>query len=336
MKVWNFTENDNGTLITPECFGKSASGGRAVALGYFDGVHAGHREILGRLRGFALEREIPAMVHTFVSMPKSKKTDINAKKNAHLTTVSEKCCFFEQLGVDETALFPFSKAISSMRSRDFLNHHIKDLLRAKVVVAGEDYRFGRDREGDITLLSSWGRENGIEVFSVPPILHMNKVISSTWIRDCVRNGQMTLAETLLGCPISYSGIVQEGKQLGRTLGFPTANMTIDSDKVIPAFGVYASVLVRLGAAYPSITSVGLRPTVNTKDLSPLIETMMYDHSMDLYGQKIRVYLISYIRPEYRFPDVHALKEQVHKDMNEVRHFHDVHGYDYSNLLSCVI
>lgn len=336
MDIWNFTENNQGELTIPDGFTRAASRGLAVALGYFDGVHAGHREILRVLQAVAKERRIPAAVHTFVSMPKSKTIHTQNRDNSHLTTVSEKCGLFEQLGVDQTVLFPFSDSISSMRAEDFLQLYIKDLMHTNVVVAGEDYRFGRDQEGDMAFMSSWGERNGVTVIAVPPVFYQERIISSTWIRDCIRRGEVKLATDLLGCPISYDGIVQEGKRLGRTLGFPTANLTIDDDKVIPAYGVYASVLVVNRKTYASVTSVGLRPTVNTTDPSPLIETMVYDCNMDLYGQQIRVYLIAYMRPEIRFPDIHSLTEQVDKDLAEVRQFHNVHSGDYSNLLSCVI
>lgn len=336
MRIWEFKEDVNGTLKEPEGFSGTAEKGRAVALGYFDGVHQGHQAILGKLLTLAHERGIPAMVHTFNSVPKSKAVDSRDKVSSLLTTLPEKCSCFEWLGLDETALFPFTEAVSSMHAMDFLQNYLKGMLHAKVIVAGEDYRFGRDREGDIDLLSFWGQENGVEVYTVSPVLYNDQVISSTWIRECVKSGKISLANTLLGYSISYDGIVQQGKHLGRTLGFPTANLIPDEAKVLPAYGVYASVLRVNGAFYPSITSIGLRPTVNTSDPAPLIETMMYDRSMDMYGERIRVFLLSFVRPEYRFPDTHALREQVHKDMAEVRHYHDLHGHDYSNLLSGVI
>lgn len=323
-------------LQAPDGFLETAENGRAVALGYFDGVHQGHRAILDTLRDAAQKQNIPAMVHTFTSLPKSKSADIQEKTGSLLTTLPEKCGLFARLGMDETALFPFSGAVSSMRAMDFLQNILIEMLHAKVIVAGEDYHFGRNREGNMELLSLWGQENGVKVYSVLPVLYKDQVISSTWIRESVRNGRISLANSLLGYPISYEGFIQQGKHLGRTLGFPTANLIPEEGKVIPAYGVYASILYTKDAFYPSITSIGLRPTVNSTDMAPLIETMMYDHSMNLYGEKVRVFLLSFVRPEYRFADIHALKEQVHKDMAEVRHYHDLHGHDYSNLLSGVI
>jgi len=336
LQIWEFTEKNPGEITAPDDFFTAADKGRAVALGYFDGVHAGHREILEKLCSLAKQKNIPAMVHTFLSLPKSKLGGSPEKQNFLLTTVYEKCSIFSGLGLDETALFPFSKAVADTAAVDFLNRYLKELLHAKVIVAGEDYRFGRNREGDMHFLSEWGKNNGIEVYSVPPLRYNEEIISSTVIRRYIRSGEIEKANNLLGYPISYHGTVREGEHLGRTLGFPTANIAIEKGKVIPAFGVYASLLSMGGRCYPSITNVGIRPTVNTTDPMPLMETTMYDHEMDLYGQPVCVSLLSFVRPEQRFNNVDGLKVQVHKDMAEVRQYHSRHPLDYSNLLSCVI
>jgi len=336
LRMWEFSEDINGVLTPPAGFIKTGCNGRAIALGYFDGVHQGHKAILDRLLTLAHNQKIPAMVHTFTALPKSKSSDSGENGGSLLTTLSEKCDRFARIGMDEMALFPFSEAVSTMHAMDFLQNHLLKLLSAKIIVAGEDYRFGRGREGDMNLLSFWGQENGVQVYCVPPVQYEDQIISSTWIRECIKDGRITLANALLGYPFSIGGTVQQGHHLGRTLGFPTANIVPDAGKAVPAYGVYASILLVKGVLYPSITSIGLRPTVNTTDMYPLVETMMYDHSMDIYGEQVRVFLISFVRPEQRFADTHALRDQVHKDMAEVRHYHVLHGLDYSNLLSGVI
>jgi len=336
LHIWEFKEDKSGLLTAPDGFSDTAVNGRAIALGYFDGVHQGHKAILDKLLILAHDRNIPSAVHTFTSLPKSKSYDSGDNANSLITTLPEKCDCFARYGMDETVLFPFSDVLSSMHAMDFMQHHLKKLMHAEVIVAGEDYRFGRNREGDMNLLSSWGRENGVSVYSVPPVQHENQVISSTWIRECIKDGRVSLANKLLGYPISYEGIVQQGKHLGRTLGFPTANLAPDEGKIVPAYGVYVSVMLVKGVFYPSITSIGLRPTVNTSDNIPLIETMIYDSSMNIYGEKVRVYLLGFVRPERRFPDTQMLRDQVEKDMAEVRHYHDLNGHDYSNLLPGVI
>lgn len=336
MHIWEFNEDNNGALTPPAGFIKTGCNGRAIALGYFDGVHQGHKAILDRLLTLSHIQQIPAMVHTFTTLPKSKSNNSAEISGSLLTTLSEKCDRFARIGMDETSLFPFSEAVSSMHAMDFLQNHLLKLLSAKIIVAGEDYCFGRGREGDMNLLSFWGQENGVQVCSVPPVKYKEQIISSTWIRECVKDGRISLANDLLGYPFSIGGVVQQGQHLGRTLGFPTANLVPEAGKVVPAYGVYASILLVKGALYHSITSIGLRPTVNATDMYPLIETMMYDHSMDIYAEQVRVFLISFVRPEHRFSNIRALRDQVHKDMAEVRHYHDLHGGYYSNLLSGVI
>lgn len=336
MKIWTFAESEDGSFLPSEGFVSEGKVNRAVALGYFDGVHAGHRAILDKLCYEARCRKLSATVHTFSSLPKSKKDNLPSDKPTVLTTVKEKCAYFSIAGADETVLFPFSERLSEMTPENFLTVCLKDILCARVIVAGEDYRFGKDRMGDISLLRAWGEKNDVLVFAVPPLCHEGQPISSSRIRLLIQNGDIHQADVLLGYPISYQGIVQVGRQLGRTLGFPTANIPVEDDKVVPAFGVYASLMHTNSGLYPSITSVGVRPTVNASQMGVLMETTMFDREMDLYGQPIRVYLLKQIREERRFSDVGMLKEQVFRDMQKVRLYHEGHSYDYSNLLPGVV
>lgn len=309
---------------------------RAVALGYFDGVHAGHRAILEKLCYEARGRHLTATVQTFSQLPISKRDDISDSSQGVLTTTDEKCAYFSMSGVDEAVLFPFTDHLAHMEPEIFLDTCLRDLLHARVIVAGEDYRFGRNRKGDLTLLRSWGEKNGVEVFSLPQLCFEDIVISATAIKAMVRSGDVKCANKLLGYPLSYQGIVQEGRKIGRTLGFPTANVPVEDGKIIPAFGVYASLLHTRDGIFPSITSIGVRPTVNRTGEGVLIETSMFDRDMDLYGQPVRVYLLTYIRGEQQFSNVEALKEQVFLDMQKVRQYHGRHSYEYSILLPGVV
>jgi len=335
LRIWEFIETEQGSLASPDDSFEGTDRERAVALGYFDGVHAGHRILLEKLCYLARKRNLTASVHTFSSLPKSKNGN-GEGESLLLTTLSERYHFFERIGLDEAVVFPFSPAVSDISAEDFLNIWLRDTLHARVVVAGEDYRFGKDRSGDISLLRKWGEENHIEVVSITPLSYKGQIISSSWIRDCMRDGKIQTANALLGYPVSYRGNVGEGKKLGRTLGFPTANIECEAGKLLPAFGVYASVLYANARCYPAVTNIGFRPTVNPEDDKPMIETTILDQQVDLYGQHIRVFLFSYIRPEKRFDSVAELREQVHKDMAEVRHYHEVHANDYSILLAGVI
>ena len=335
MRIWEFIETQKGLLAPSEDSFAGTDRERAVALGYFDGVHAGHRILLEKLCYLARKKNLTAAVHTFSSLPKSKNGN-GEGDSLLITTLPERYRFFERIGLDEVVIFPFSQTVADMPAEDFLNLWLKDTLHARVVVAGEDYRFGRNRSGDISLLRKWGEENHIEVISITPLSYRGQIISSSWIRDCMRDGHIQTANALLGYPVSYQGKVEEGRKLGRTLGFPTANIECEAGKLLPAFGVYASVLYTNARCYPAVTNIGFRPTVNPEEAKPMIETSILDQQMDLYGQKIRVFLFSYIRPEKRFESVSELREQVHKDMAEVRHYHEVHANDYSILLAGVI
>lgn len=323
-------------MIGSDAFVSAGSADRAVALGYFDGVHAGHRAILEKLCYEARARHLTATVQTFSQIPKSKRDDSSESSLGVLTTTDEKCAYFALSGVDEAVLFPFTDHLAHMEPEIFLDSCLRDLLHARVIVAGEDYRFGRDRKGDMNLLRSWGEKNGVEVFTLPQLCFDDLVISATAIKTMVRDGDVKRANKLLGYPLSYQGIVQEGRKIGRTLGFPTANVPIEEGKIIPAFGVYASLLHTRDGVFPSITSIGVRPTVNKSGEGVLIETSMFDRNMDLYGQAVRVYLLSYIRGEQQFKNVEILKEQVFLDMQKVRQYHGRHTYEYSILLPGVV
>jgi len=319
VKTWVFNETGLGLLSGPQEFASTAENGRAVALGYFDGVHLGHLQILHAMKKRASELMILALVHTFSSLPKSKEGTDHA--GLLITTLEEKCDIFSAEGMDETAIFPFTDAIASLPAKDFLEFHIRKLLRARVVIAGADYRFGRNREGDMRFLSAWGKQNNIEVICVEPIQSDGRIVSSSWVRDCISSGNVSLAEKLLTRPVSYEGIVVEGKKLGTKLGFPTANIAVPAKKMIPQFGVYASTASFDGNDYPAITNIGLRPTVNATDAVPNIETLIFDCSESLYQKTLRVSLLEYIRPEKQFDSTEILREQISRDVEEVRHFH---------------
>lgn len=319
MKTWFFTETGLGLLSGPQEFASAAVNGRAVALGYFDGVHLGHLEILRAMKRRSLELGIPALVHTFSSLPKSK---IAADSNGLLiTTLEERCAAFSAEGMDEVAVFPFSDAVASLSAQDFLEFHIRKFLRARVVIAGADYRFGKNREGDMKYLQQWGNKYGVEVICVAPIKMDGRIISSSWVRDCITNGNVSLAEKLLTRPVSYEGVVVEGKKLGRKLGFPTANIAVPEQKVIPHFGVYASIASFDGHAYQAITNVGLRPTIREAGAAPNIETLLFDCSASLYQKNLRVSLLEYIRPEKQFDSTEILREQISRDVDAARLFH---------------
>lgn len=329
MKTWVFREDDQGELTIPEGFHEAYRSGSAVALGYFDGVHRGHRKLFSVLRNVADEVGVKTVAHTFSNTPKSKVFATGG--DGLITTLAERCSLIHATGVEDVAVFPFSDHLAAMKPDGFLGEYVEHLLRAKVVVAGEDYQFGTHREGNADYLIEWARKRGIRVVLVSPELHEEKAISSSWIRERILSGDIRTAGDLLGRPVTYEGEVMRGRGLGGTLGFPTANIGIPTGKVIPAFGVYTSLLYCDHQLYPSVSNIGIRPTILESDGYPLIETTALGVTLELYGKRITVYPIEQIRAEMRFDSIEGLRNQIFKDVESAAVFHSTHS-DYSKMI----
>lgn len=330
MKTWAFREEYHGGLLIPERFDEAFQHGSAVALGYFDGVHLGHRRLFSVLKQIADEIGVKTVAHTFSNTPKSKVFATGG--DGLITTLTERCSLIHQSGIEDVAVFPFTENLSSMKAGDFLDEYVGRILRARVVVAGEDYHFGTHREGNSEFLTEWARTNSVRTVLVPPERYEGRVISSSWIRERILSGDMRMASTLLGRPVSYEGEVMRGRGLGTILGFPTANIGIPSGKVNPAYGVYTSILRIENELYPSISNIGLRPTVSENEIHPLIETTALNVELELYGRRITVYPIDLLRPEVRFESVEALRDQIHRDVLKAEAFHAGHP-DYSKMIA---
>ncbi|MBO4496076.1 MAG: bifunctional riboflavin kinase/FAD synthetase [Clostridiales bacterium] len=315
MNVWNCVINQDNQLISTPSSATEVTADRAVALGYFDGVHLGHQKIFSTMREKAAELGLRTAVQTFDNPPASKS------QNSLITTYPERCGIVSAWGVDDLFALPFNERVKGMSAADFLNVCVKGWMHARVVVVGQDYRFGRGRAGDVTLLRDWGKKNGIEVVAVEPELFEGRRISSTWVRELIEDGDVEKVETLLDHPLAYTGFVEKGQQLGRKLGFPTANIRIEKQKMIPKFGVYASAYLYDGKLYHGLTNVGMRPTVNKDDDTPLTETMIFNEHFQLYGTRGTVFLLRFIRPEKHFGSIDELKEQMKKDQKEVWQYH---------------
>jgi len=296
---------------------------RIIALGYFDGVHLGHRKIMDTMLREAKELGLCSAAQTFSSIPISKR-----KSNPHqelLSTIEERCAVMEGLGVSEIIVFPFSERFSEISAMDYLNLIVKDLLGAKAVVVGHDFRFGAGGIGNVEMLSAWGEKNDIRVISVDPVLYQGQVISSSWIKDVLGSGDVNTVGALLGRPVSYSGKVVKGKQLGRTFGFPTANILPPDNRLLPPMGVYVSRLCINEVSYPSVTNIGIRPTVDGINLDTTIETLVIGETLDLYDQQISVFLLDKLRDEIRFSDFDQLKKQVEEDKKAASDYHRLSG-----------
>ncbi len=297
--------------VTPELvkFADVAEGkGRVIALGFFDGVHLGHREIIRKTVESAEENGLIASVLTF--------KNFKLKDPTELRSYDEKLQIFKGLGVHQVISLDFDM-IKDMEAEVFVDEVLYKELNAKVLVSGTDYTFGKNAVGNADLLKSLSLQRGIETLIVPDVFFENEKCSSTLIRNLLSDGDVDKANVLLGGEsFSYEGTVVRGKMLGSTLGFPTANLPIPSDRFKPKFGVYITLTTLDGVKYKSISNLGLRPTVEDSD-NVNIETFIYGHEGELYGKKIKVELLGFVRPEQKFSSVDELKEQVESDKKKV-------------------
>lgn len=298
-----------GTLLTPPPKEKTA-----VALGLFDGLHLGHRDVLRRVTELAADGFCPA-VFTFETDTVTSKGEGGVEV---LLSRELKYEFFERLGI-AYLLSPDFAEIRSMSAEDFVRAILFERLNAGAVVCGKDFTFGRGGKSGAAELTTLCGEYGIQVIVIPPALVDGEVVSSTLIRKCITDGDIEKANRLLGYEFQFRLPVVKGNELGRTMNFPTINQYFPKRQIVPRFGVYYSRTEIDGKAYFSITNVGIKPTIGN-ETAPLAETYIMDYSGDLYGQSIRVSLNAFIRPEIKFSGVQALFAQIASDIETAKEF----------------
>jgi riboflavin kinase/FMN adenylyltransferase len=289
-----------------------------LTIGTFDGVHSGHMAILNELKQQAKAISGETIVITF--HPHPRRILNNADAPALLTSLDERIERFQSLGIDHLVVVPFDPAFSELKAEDYVEQFIVSHFHPKLIIIGNDHRFGKSRSGDFSLLSKMGNSFGYQVMEIPEQVLNASRVSSTNIRHALLNGDIKLANQLLTYPYQLTGKVVVGDKLGRTLGFPTANLAInDSDKLIPASGVYA-VAVQLKKDEKTrnlqgMMNIGYRPTVNGKERR--IEVHIFSFDEDIYNETLSVSLLAYTRKEMKFAGLEALKEQLHKDKAEI-------------------
>ena len=281
-----------------------------VTSGTFDGVHLGHRKILARLREICHTSGGESVVITYWPHPRTVVSEANDLQL--LSTIEEKSQLLEQQQVDHLVIIPFTRDFSELSSGQFIRRILVDGIGTKKLVIGYDHRFGRNREGSFEHLSQNAGLYGFAVEEIPRQDIENVGVSSSKIRQALSDGNVHIATEYLGRPYSLSGVVVKGDQLGRTLGFPTANIHVSEPyKLIPADGVYAvqvsvNHLVRNG-----VMNIGLRPTVHGANRT--IEVNIFDFDRDIYGQELTVFFAEKIRGERKFSGIDALKIQIGQD-----------------------
>ncbi|MBR2847911.1 MAG: bifunctional riboflavin kinase/FAD synthetase [Clostridia bacterium] len=289
----------------------------AVALGNFDGVHRGHQRLLSAVREIAAR--IPGCVCAVWSFTTLAK---DASSIPSLTTTEEKLRHIAASGVQYAILENFED-MRSLSPETFAISYLYEKLHCAAAVCGFNYRFGKGGAGDADLLSSLLSPCGCSVTVVPPVVFDGRVVSSTRIRAAVAEGDMEQAAALLGRPFSICLPVVHGRKLGRTIGLPTVNQTFPEGHIIPLRGIYACACTIDGCRYPSVSNVGVRPTVSDGD-KVNCETHIIGYNGDLYGESIRVEFYRRLRDEMKFSSVDELKEAIEKDILGARSYFENH------------
>jgi riboflavin kinase/FMN adenylyltransferase len=288
--------------------------GSVLALGNFDGFHQGHQTVVARAVEYARKDGRPVMVATFDPHP-VRFFKPEAPPFA-LTSIDQRARLFAKAGADAMLIFRFDADLARLSSEEFVRDLLIDLTGASHVVTGEDYTFSKDREGNVSVLESLGIKYGIETEAVPPVCDDQGPISSSRIRNALKIGDCDEAARLLTRPFTVQAPVQQGDKIGRTWGFPTANLAL-GNYLRAAYGVYA-VRGHLpdGRALDGAANLGVRPQFDVP--KELLEPHFFDFTGDLYDQVIEVELASYIRPEARFDGFNALIAQIGHDCEEAR------------------
>lgn len=294
IKGMQFYQNNNETAVT---------------LGKFDGLHRGHETLIERVIAHQKEDGVDSVVFAFDMGPLYERLK---KKKENLITNEERAG--RLLGrVDYLIECPFLESISKIEAETFIKEILVKQFRAKYIVVGTDFHFGYQKKGDSEMLQKYSEEYGYQVEVIEKKCYEGREISSTYIKEEVKAGNMKLVETLLGYPYTFTGKVQYGRQLGRKLGFPTMNISVPEEKLLPPKGVYVSSVCLGGTCYRGISNIGCKPTVSEKEQIG-IETFLFNYSGDSYGREIEVRLHEYVRPEQKFASVEELREQVEQDI----------------------
>jgi riboflavin kinase/FMN adenylyltransferase len=286
-----------------------------VTIGAFDGVHRGHQAIIHDLVTSARQAGAPSVVITFYPHP----AVVLGKKTNHyyLSHPAEREEMLKELGVDEVITLPFTRDLAALSPEEFLQP-LQANLGMKELWVGYDFALGRNRAGNMPRLAELGKEFGYELKPLQPIQLGERVVSSSLIRENLANGEMEAANGMLGRLYSVTGKVVAGDGRGRQIGFPTANLSIWEEKLIPRNGIYAGFVWVAGRRYGAAISIGLRPTFGNDLLHPRVEPFILDFDRDIYGEEIRVDFVKFLRSETRYENIDELIFQIHADVENTR------------------
>jgi riboflavin kinase/FMN adenylyltransferase len=288
-----------------------------VTIGIFDGVHMGHVEILRRIKKLAQSYEGESVVITlwphprFVLQPENKELRL-------LTSLEEKIELIRKQGIDKLLILPFTKELSNIPYDLFIKDYIVGKIGARHVVVGFNHHFGKDRKGTFESLQKSAKQYNIHAERLDPVIQDEIRISSSGIRHMIEEGRITAANKALGYPYFLNGMVVRGKKLGRTLGFPTANIEpLEPLKLLPRTGVYATRVKVEGNEYQGMLSIGYRPTIETEKHERTIEVNIFDFDADIYNMPIQIIFTDWLRNEIKFNSLQELRDQIATDKMEV-------------------
>ncbi len=285
----------------------------ALAIGNFDGMHLGHQAMMDKLIGTAQSQGLKAAVMTFEPHPREFFTPGNAP--TRLSSLREKLELFAEAGVEYAYVCHFNRRFAEVSAEDFMQRILRQAMNVKAVLVGEDFRFGAGRRGaQADFVSA-----GFQIISLPDVMLDQRRVSSTAVREALAQGDLGRAEKLLGRPYTISGKVVHGDKVGRTWGYPTANIHMLHDRP-PLFGVYAVKLEGLAESpLPGVASLGVRPTVKQGG-KPTLEVHLFDFQQDIYGKHVRVHFLHKIRDEMKFADIETLKTWIASDAQKAREY----------------
>jgi len=281
----------------------------AVTLGKFDGLHLGHQLLLDQVKSYK-EQGYTTIMFSFLYHPFNLFSD---KEFELIYTEEEKVAKLKKYGIDVLISYPFTEETRNIEPEKFIKDILVDKLDAKVIVVGNDFRFGHERRGDIKLLQEMAKIYGYKVIACEKRKSHEGVISSSTIRKELTVGNLEAVNAMLGQPYTITGEVMHGRKIGRTLGMPTTNILPAINKLLPPCGVYASKTLIDGIYHPGVTNIGYKPTVGEEDRKG-VETYLFDFDQDLYGRVIEVELYTYFRPEIKFNSLEELKLKMQGDI----------------------
>ena len=287
--------------------------GSVVTIGNFDGVHVGHEKIILRLVESAKALGLPSVLISFSPTPQC----FFGREQATLSNFKEKHQLLDRLGVDKHLLIYFNQTFSELKAKDFIQQVLLDKLNMKHCLIGDDFRFGKKRQGDLGLLQSLSKTKGFSVENTQSVLCNDCRASSSEIRTLLAHGDLAAVTQMLGREFSISGKIIHGQQKGRTIGFPTINIPIKR-KISPVLGVFATTVEIQGSVFQGVCNIGNRPTINGKEI--LLEVFLFDFDRDVYGFEAKVVFKHKIRDEEKFDSFKALKQQIELDTQQAKAF----------------